>query len=81
MGAKTGSGSKGTANDAGKSGNDSGSRVKEARGPRTCTRPLTRTVATASPTRTSRISATSETKKGRTCARQGPALLLHSGYQ
>jgi hypothetical protein len=33
MGAKTGSGSKGTANDTGKSGNDSGSRVKEARGP------------------------------------------------
>jgi hypothetical protein len=33
MGAKTGSGSKGTPNDTGKSGNDSGSRVKEARGP------------------------------------------------
>jgi hypothetical protein len=35
MGAKAGSGSKGTgtANDTGKSGNDSGSRVKEARGP------------------------------------------------
>jgi hypothetical protein len=32
MGAKTGSGSKGTANDTGKSGNASGSRVEEARG-------------------------------------------------
>ena len=32
MGAKTGSGSKGTANDTGKSGNASGSRVEEAKG-------------------------------------------------
>jgi len=84
MGAKTGSGSKDTTNDTGKSGNDSGSRVKEARGrptsigkgkthrtkasstrasilrirstrvPRTCIPQLTRTAATASPTRVSR---------------------------
>lgn len=33
MGGKTHSGSKGDANDTGKSGNASGSRVKEARGP------------------------------------------------
>jgi hypothetical protein len=33
MGAKTGTGSKGTENATGKSGNDSGSKVKEARGP------------------------------------------------
>jgi hypothetical protein len=33
MGAKTQSGSKGTANSTGKSGNASGSNVKEARGP------------------------------------------------
>jgi hypothetical protein len=33
MGAKTESGSKGNANDTGKSGNDSGSHVKEAQGP------------------------------------------------
>ena len=33
MGAKTGTGSKGSPNDTGKSGNDSGNDVKEARGP------------------------------------------------
>jgi len=33
MGAKTGTGSKSSPNDTGKSGNDSGSNVKEARGP------------------------------------------------
>lgn len=33
MGAKDGSGSKHNANDTGKTGNDSGSNVKEARGP------------------------------------------------